>query len=43
MQSPNVIVMNTNMERQTGHKAQQGNIQAAKTISDIIRLQKTNS
>jgi len=34
---PPVIVMNTNMERQTGHKAQLSNIQAAKTIADIIR------
>ncbi|KAI8896237.1 chaperonin Cpn60/TCP-1 family [Globomyces pollinis-pini] len=35
--NPNVIVMNTNMDRQTGHKAQVSNIQAAKTIADIIR------
>ncbi|KAJ3272796.1 T-complex protein 1 subunit gamma [Terramyces sp. JEL0728] len=35
--NPNVIVMNTNMERQSGHKAQLSNIQAAKTIADIIR------
>ena len=27
---PPVIVMNTNMERQSGHKAQLSNIQAAK-------------
>jgi hypothetical protein len=27
-----VIVMNTNMERQQGHKAQLSNIQAAKVI-----------
>ncbi|KAI8903208.1 chaperonin Cpn60/TCP-1 family [Gorgonomyces haynaldii] len=36
MQAP-VIVLNTNQERQQGRKAQLGNIQAAKTIADIIR------
>ncbi|KAJ3194655.1 T-complex protein 1 subunit gamma [Irineochytrium annulatum] len=36
MQAP-VIVMNTNMERETGRKAQISNITAAKTIADIIR------
>ncbi|KAF8939009.1 T-complex protein 1 subunit gamma [Dissophora ornata] len=32
-----VIVMNTNMERETGRKAQVSNITAAKTVADIIR------
>eukprot|EP00842_Homolaphlyctis_polyrhiza_P006469 jgi/Hompol1/6823/HPOL_001138-RA len=32
-----VIVLNTNTERQSGRKAQLSNIQAAKTIADIIR------
>jgi hypothetical protein len=32
---PPVIVMNTNMERQSGHKAQLSNIQAAKVKSPI--------
>ncbi|KAF9172200.1 T-complex protein 1 subunit gamma [Mortierella sp. AD011] len=32
-----VIVMNTNMERETGRKAQTSNITAAKTVADIIR------
>ncbi|ORY39606.1 T-complex protein 1 [Rhizoclosmatium globosum] len=36
MQQP-VIVMNTNMERETGRKAQMSNIEAAKTVADIIR------
>ncbi|KAI8838084.1 chaperonin Cpn60/TCP-1 family [Chytridium lagenaria] len=36
MQQP-VIVMNTNMERETGRKAQISNITAAKTVADIIR------
>lgn len=36
MQAP-VIVMNTNMERETGRKAQFSNITAAKTVADIIR------
>jgi len=36
MQQP-VIVMNTNMERETGRKAQISNITAAKTIADVIR------
>ncbi|KAJ3243279.1 T-complex protein 1 subunit gamma [Chytriomyces hyalinus] len=36
MQQP-VIVMNTNMERETGRKAQMSNINAAKTVADIIR------
>lgn len=36
MQSP-VIVMNTKQERTQGRKAQLSNIQAAKTIADIIR------
>ncbi|EGF82847.1 hypothetical protein BATDEDRAFT_34479 [Batrachochytrium dendrobatidis JAM81] len=36
MQQP-VIVLNTNTERTQGRKAQLSNIQAAKTISDIIR------
>ncbi|RKO90983.1 chaperonin Cpn60/TCP-1 family [Blyttiomyces helicus] len=36
MQAP-VIVMNTNMERESGRKAQLSNIQAAKTIADVIR------
>ena len=30
---PPVIVMNTNMERQSGHKAQLSNIQAAKVMT----------
>ncbi|KAF0400197.1 T-complex protein 1 subunit gamma [Gigaspora margarita] len=36
MQAP-VIVMNTNVERETGRKAQVSNITAAKTVADIIR------
>ncbi|TPX31346.1 hypothetical protein SmJEL517_g05309 [Synchytrium microbalum] len=36
MQQP-IIVMNTNMERETGRKAQLSNITAAKTVADIIR------
>ncbi|KAJ3185590.1 T-complex protein 1 subunit gamma [Geranomyces variabilis] len=36
MQYP-VMVMNTNMEREQGRKAQISNIQAAKVIADIIR------
>ncbi|RKP06752.1 T-complex protein 1 subunit gamma [Thamnocephalis sphaerospora] len=36
MSSP-VIVMNTNMERETGRKAQLSNITAAKTVADVIR------
>ncbi|OZJ06392.1 T-complex protein 1 subunit gamma [Bifiguratus adelaidae] len=36
MQAP-VIVMNTNMERESGRKAQLSNIQAAKTVADVIR------
>ncbi|KAI9296865.1 T-complex protein 1 [Neoconidiobolus thromboides FSU 785] len=36
MQAP-VIVMNTKMERESGRKAQLSNINAAKTVSDIIR------
>lgn len=36
MQAP-IIVMNTNMERESGRKAQLSNITAAKTVSDIIR------
>lgn len=36
MQSP-VFVLNTNAERETGSKAQKSNIDAAKTVSDIIR------
>ncbi|KAK3818457.1 MAG: T-complex protein 1 subunit gamma [Benniella sp.] len=32
-----VIVMNTNIERETGRKAQSSNINAAKTVADIIR------
>merc|ERR1719449_408889 len=31
------MVLNTNMERETGRKAQLGNIQAAKSVADIIR------
>tara|TARA_B110000208_G_scaffold58547_2_gene76569 strand:+ start:357 stop:1961 length:1605 start_codon:yes stop_codon:yes gene_type:complete len=31
------MVLNTNTKRDTGRKAQLGNIQAAKTVSDIIR------
>lgn len=34
---PPVMVLNTNTKRDTGRKAQLGNIQAAKTVSDIIR------
>ncbi|KAJ3279431.1 T-complex protein 1 subunit gamma, partial [Borealophlyctis nickersoniae] len=37
MMNQPVIVMNTNTERETGRKAQLSNIQAAKTIADIIR------
>ncbi|KAI8928608.1 chaperonin Cpn60/TCP-1 family [Entophlyctis helioformis] len=37
MNAPNVMVLNTNTERQQGRKAQLSNIQAAKTIADIIR------
>ncbi|CAI2182533.1 2665_t:CDS:2 [Funneliformis geosporum] len=36
MQAP-VIVMNTNVERETGRKAQISNITAAKTVADVIR------
>ncbi|KAI9091444.1 chaperonin Cpn60/TCP-1 family [Phlyctochytrium arcticum] len=36
MQLP-VMVMNANMERETGRKAQLSNIQSAKVIADIIR------
>ncbi|KAI9303021.1 T-complex protein 1 subunit gamma [Cunninghamella echinulata] len=36
MQAP-VIVMNTNMERESGRKAQISNITAAKTVADVIR------
>ncbi|KAG0169895.1 T-complex protein 1 subunit gamma [Apophysomyces sp. BC1034] len=36
MQAP-VLVMNTNMERESGRKAQISNITAAKTVSDVIR------
>merc|ERR1711959_590671 len=36
MQAP-VMVLNTNMQRETGRKAQLGNIQAAKSVADIIR------
>lgn len=34
---PNVVVINTNVNRETGRKAQQQNIQAAYAVSDIIR------
>merc|ERR1712054_92553 len=36
MQQP-VLVMNTNMERESGNKAQIANITAARAISDVIR------
>ncbi|KAI9495336.1 T-complex protein 1 subunit gamma [Zychaea mexicana] len=36
MQAP-VLVMNTNMEREQGRKAQLSNITAAKTVADVIR------
>ncbi|KAG9290218.1 hypothetical protein G9A89_022194 [Geosiphon pyriformis] len=36
MQAP-VIVMNTNVQRESGRKAQVSNITAAKTVADIIR------
>eukprot|EP01138_Halocafeteria_seosinensis_P014108 gb/GECG01014406.1/.p1 GENE.gb/GECG01014406.1/~~gb/GECG01014406.1/.p1 ORF type:complete len:546 (+),score=87.50 gb/GECG01014406.1/:1-1638(+) len=36
MQAP-VLVLNQNTERETGRKAQQGNISAAKAVADIIR------
>ncbi|RIA84181.1 chaperonin Cpn60/TCP-1 family [Glomus cerebriforme] len=36
MQAP-VIVMNTNVEREVGRKAQISNITAAKTVADVIR------
>ncbi|ORX60653.1 T-complex protein 1 subunit gamma [Hesseltinella vesiculosa] len=36
MQAP-VLVMNTNMERESGRKAQISNITAAKTVADVIR------
>ncbi|KAI8150126.1 T-complex protein 1 subunit gamma [Fennellomyces sp. T-0311] len=36
MQAP-VLVMNTNMERESGRKAQLSNITAAKTVADVIR------
>jgi hypothetical protein len=39
---PPVIVMNTNMERQTGHKAQLSNIQAAKVCIQHSFLQDFN-
>lgn len=35
-QSP-VLVVNTNLKRETGRKAQMGNIMAARAVSDIIR------
>ncbi|KAG7562261.1 hypothetical protein FFLO_02347 [Filobasidium floriforme] len=37
MAQPNVMVMNTGPERQTGRKAQSANIMAAKTVADVIR------
>ncbi|GBB98489.1 hypothetical protein RclHR1_03240014 [Rhizophagus clarus] len=36
MQAP-VIVMNTNVEREVGRKAQVSNITAAKTVADVVR------
>ncbi|KAI7865796.1 T-complex protein 1 subunit gamma [Spinellus fusiger] len=37
MQQAPVLVMNTNMERESGRKAQLSNITAAKTVADVIR------
>lgn len=37
MQSTPILVLNQNTKRETGRKAQIGNIQAAKTIADVIR------
>jgi len=37
MQQGNVMVMNTNQKRESGRAAQLGNIQAAKSVADIIR------
>ncbi|KAI9506245.1 T-complex protein 1 subunit gamma [Coemansia spiralis] len=36
MQSP-VIVLNTNKQRESGHKAQMSNIAAGKTVADVVR------
>lgn len=36
MQAP-VLVLNTNTKRETGRKAQMGNIAAAKAVADVIR------
>jgi len=36
MQAP-VLVVNQNTKRETGRKAQLGNIAAAKTVADVIR------
>ena len=32
-----VIILNANIERETGRKAQSGNINAAKAVADVIR------
>ena len=37
MMQPNITVMNIGQERETGRKAQLSNINAAKTVADIIR------
>jgi len=37
MQSPQVLVLNTNTKRETGRKAQLGNIMAGKAVADLVR------
>lgn len=37
MRGPPVLVLNTNVKRETGRKAQLNNIKAAKTVADVIR------
>merc|ERR1739838_1037186 len=37
MMGQQVLVLNQNIKRETGRKAQTGNINAAKTIADVIR------
>eukprot|EP01098_Paradermamoeba_levis_P011368 TRINITY_DN485_c0_g1_i4.p1 TRINITY_DN485_c0_g1~~TRINITY_DN485_c0_g1_i4.p1 ORF type:complete len:561 (+),score=219.90 TRINITY_DN485_c0_g1_i4:52-1683(+) len=37
MYRPPILVLNTNIKRETGRKAQTGNIAAAKAVADVIR------
>ncbi|KAJ2566272.1 T-complex protein 1 subunit gamma [Coemansia sp. RSA 1822] len=37
MSQSSVIVVNTNKERESGHKAQMSNIAAGKTVADVVR------